>query len=153
MAASEGNLTTASPTLAPHQFAVKHPLLAILLFCTFAFSACKKEPGPGGLAQIRGTIYRQDINNNTGQPVGSVYAYAEQKVYIRYGDHDYFDDDTDTNPNGLYTFNWLRTGQYTIFTYTECPSCPGKKTIKSQTVTINSSDEVVTVPDITVDNW
>lgn len=132
---------------------MKYTLAAFLLFCAFAFSACKKEPGPGGLAQIRGTIYRQDINNNTGQPIGSAYIYPEHKVYIRYGEHDYFDDDTDTNPNGLYTFSWLRTGQYTVFAYTECPTCPSGKTIKSQTVTINSSDEVVTVPDITVDNW
>lgn len=142
-----------SPTFGPDQRTVKLHALLPLLLCAIAFGGCKKEEGPGGLAQIRGTILRQDINNNTGQPIGAPYAYPEFNVYIRYGDHDYFDDKTDTNPNGLFTFNWLRTGTYTVFVYSECPSCPSGKKELSSTVTISGRDDVATVPTITVDNW
>lgn len=141
------------PTFAPHYNSVRSALHLAFVLCCFVMGACKKEEGPGGLAQIRGTILRQDINNNTGQPIGTAYPYPETNVYVRYGDHDYFDDKTDTNPNGLFTFNWLRTGNYTIFVYTECPSCPSGKKEVSQGVTISGREDVVTVPTMTVDNW
>lgn len=110
--------TFASPNMpAPLAGAASMRTFCFLLAVPVLLSGCKKEPGPGGLAQIRGTVMRQNINNATQQPEGAPYAFPEAKVYIRYGDHDYFDDKTDTNPNGLFTFSWLRTGSYTVFVY------------------------------------
>jgi hypothetical protein len=116
-------------------------------------SGCTKEPGEGGKALIRGTILQQDINNNTGQPTGDPYPAQEQKVYIIYGDNDYFDDDIDTDPEGNYEFRWLRKGSYTLFVYSECPTCAGGQEVKRVTVEIGDKKEVLEVPTITIANW
>jgi len=128
-------------------------LLPFLLLVLLLGPSCKKEEGEGGLAEIRGVVLRQDINNNTGQPEGDPYPYQEARVYIIYGDHDYYDDDVRTGPAGQYVFPWLRKGTYTIYTFGECNDCPGGSVVVQQTVEIKDKKETVTVPTITVDNW
>lgn len=131
---------------------MKH-LLPLLLLILLLGPSCKKEEGEGGLANIRGVVLRQDINNNTGQPQGDPYPYQETRVYIVYGDHDVYDDDVRTGPDGQYGFSWLRKGNYTIYTYSECDNCPGGQEVVERAVTIGDKKETVTVPTITVDNW
>lgn len=116
-------------------------------------SACSKEPGEGGKALIKGTILRQDINNNTGQPTGDPYPAQEYKVYIIYGDGTFYDDDVDTGPAGEYEFRWMRKGSYTIFAYSECPTCDGGQEAKKVTVEVSDKKEELQVPTITVANW
>lgn len=116
-------------------------------------SACTKEPGEGGKALIRGTVLMQQINNNTGQPTGDPYPAQEQRVYIVYGDHDFYDDDTRTGPDGLYEFRWMRKGTYSIFTYSECPTCQGGQEVKKLSVEIGDKKEELQVSTITVANW
>jgi hypothetical protein len=116
-------------------------------------AGCTKEPGEGGKALIRGTVLMQDINVNTGQPSGDPYPAQEQRVYIVYGDHEFYDDDVDTGPDGAYEFRWLRKGSYTVFVYSEtCDGC-NELEVKKTTVEINERKEVVDVPTITVQNW
>lgn len=126
---------------------------ALLALGVFFLAGCTKEPGEGGKALIRGTVLEQPINNNTGQPSGDPYPALEQRVYIRYGDHDFQDDDTRTGPDGLYEFRWLRKGSYTLFIYSECPTCPGGQEVKSATVEITDRDQVLQVPTLTAANW
>ena len=133
---------------------------ALTLVMATAFlllSGCKKEPGESGKAEIRGYVYRQDINNNTGQPQGDPYPYPEARGFIAYGDNDFYDDDIRTGPDGLFVFSWLRKGNYRVFTYGECDQdpddCPSGFTSIQFSVTINDKDEVVTVPTMTAQNW
>lgn len=123
-----------------------------VIACVALVSACKKEPGVGGKSEIRGYVKRQDINNNNGQPIGQSYAYPEARVYIRYGDHDFHDDDVRTGPDGLYVFSWLREGSYTVFTYSECDNANCIEAVQ-QTVSVSGDDEVVNVPTLISDNW
>jgi hypothetical protein len=120
-------------------------------------AGCKKEPGEGGKAEIRGYVLRQDINNNTGQPQGDPYPYPEARVYICYGDHDFYDDDVRTGPDGLFVFSWLREGDYRVYTYGECDpdpdDCPSGLVSVERTVTIKEKSEVLTVPTMIADNW
>jgi hypothetical protein len=124
-----------------------------LLCATLALSGCQKEPGEGGKAEIRGKIYVVEYNDNTGLPTGNEYFAPDARVFIIYGDHDYHDDDIRTGPDGLYVFSWLRKGRYTIFTYSECPTCPGRQEARSVTVEIKDRKEVLEVPTITVEDW
>jgi len=127
--------------------------MTLLAMGALLMSGCTKEPGEGGRALIRGTVLMQDINNNTGQPTGDPYPAQEYKVYIIYGDGDFYDDDVDTGPDGEYEFRWLRKGTYTIFAYSEtCNNCNELEVIRT-TVEIGDRKEVLDVPTITVASW
>lgn len=115
-------------------------------------SACQKEPGVGGKAEIKGKVYAIEWDNNTGQRVDSFYV-AEARVYIVYGDHEFYDDDTRTGPDGLYKFSWLRKGEYTVFTYSECPTCSNGTEVVTETVEITDRKESVEVPTMRVNIW
>lgn len=123
-------------------------LLSALLLLT---TACKKDPGEGGRAEIRGMVLRQDVNA-VGIPIGSPYPYQDTRVYIVYGDHEYHDDDVRTGPDGRFVFRWLRKGTYTVYTFGEC-NCPGKTVAVNRNVTIDGRKDVITVPTIIVDNF
>ena len=129
-------------------------LLPIIACLCLLLSACKKEPGVGGQAEIRGFVLRQDVNG-LGAPIGDAYPYPEARVYIEYGDHDFYDDDIRTGPDGLYAFHWLRTGNYKVFTYSECQGagCPSGQVQILSSVTIKDKSEVVTVPTMTAINY
>ncbi len=116
-------------------------------------ASCKKEPGVGGKAEIRGHVFETLWDDNTNQPAGPGYFVGDHKVYIVYGDNDYFDDDVDTDPSGLFVYSWLRKGKYTLFTYSECPTCPGEVEVFSKTVEVGENKEVVDVGTFEVEKW
>lgn len=122
-----------------------------LLALSLVASSCKKEPGEGGKAEIRGVVMRQDVNA-LGNPIGAPYPFQESRVYIIYGDNDFYDDDVRTGPAGEYVFSWLRKGDYRIYTFGEC-DCPGGSIAITRAVSIGDKKDVVTVPTITVDNF
>lgn len=130
-------------------------LLFTVLAASLVMAGCKKEPGVGGKAEIRGKVYATEWDNNTGNPTGDEYYVPEYRVYIVYGDHEFYDDDTRTGPDGLYKFSWLRKGDYTVFTYSECPTCDstGFVQVVSETVEIGDKKEVVDVPTLHVQVW
>lgn len=125
-------------------------------FCTALSAAlllggCTKEAGEGGLAEITGTVLRQEVNGS-GSPTSDPYPYQETRVYIVYGDHETYDDDIRTGPDGKYSFRWLRKGDYTIYTYGEC-ACPGNSMVISHSVSVGDKKDVVQVPDMIADNY
>lgn len=133
-----------------HHFPPVRPLTIMLLAAALLYG-CKKEPGEGGKAEIRGIIMRQDVNA-VGTPIGNPYPYQETRVYIMYGDHDFHDDDVRTGPDGRYVFRWLRKGDYTVYTFGEC-NCPGKAEAVSYKIHIDGRKDVVTGPTLTVKNF
>ena len=126
--------------------------LSSLLFIGL-LGGCKKEEGIGGKAEIRGKVYAVEYDNNTGNPTGDEYYVPEARVYIVYGDHEFYDDDTRTGPDGLYKFSWLRKGSYTIFVYSECPTCNGEFEVVSKTVEVKDKKDVVDVPTLNIEVW
>lgn len=132
-------------------------LLPLLVCSALLLSSCKKEPGEGGKSEVRGHLYEQRFNSGTCQATGEAYPLMDARVYIIYGDHDFYDDDVRSGPDGLFVFSWLRKGNYRVFTYGECDQdpddCPSGFTSIQFSVTINDKDEVVTVPTMTAQNW
>lgn len=129
---------------------VRHLFILLASIAVLSWG-CKKEPGEGGKAEIRGAVLRQNVNA-VGNPIGEPYPYQDTRVYIVYGDHDFQDDDVRTGPDGQYVFRWLRKGDYTVYTFGEC-NCPGNSVAISHKVSIDGKKDVITVPTITALNF
>ena len=90
--------------------------------------ACEKSAGEGGTSSITGKVYVLDIwddgndtTNAAWDTVSPIQIGAEKEVYIIYsGDNSsVYDDSFDTHWNGEFRFEYLRKGEYTIFTYAD----------------------------------
>ncbi len=129
-----------------------------ILFILFSalsilLTACSKEPGEGGRAEIQGRVMEQRYSANTQQPQGLPYGKAEQRVYIIYGDGTFQDDDVRTNAEGFFRFPWLRKGDYTVYTISECGTFNGCTKSISAKATIDARKAVVEVGTLTIENW
>jgi hypothetical protein len=74
----------------------------------------------------------EQLYNSIGNPIsGGKYEAADEDVFLIYGDEDaFYDDDLKTSYDGSYVFNYLQKGNYTLFIYEDCNTCPsGKKEI------------------------
>ena len=105
-------------------------LFGILLF------ACKKESGEGGTSVIEGKVYKihtyESVINEfdslgyidtTYKIIDTLYHQldAGKDVFIIYSDDEtaIYDDEFETDYNGRYSFEFLRKGKYTIYTYAD----------------------------------
>ncbi|GAB4252758.1 MAG: hypothetical protein Kow0079_07790 [Vicingaceae bacterium] len=111
------------------------------------FFACKKEPGEGGRASIKGKVKMIDtIGGNQGE-----YFLPNEDVFIIYGEEDdIYDDDTKTNYDGSFQFKNLRKGTYRVFVYTNDASSPSGISPVIKSVEISSNKEMVEVETIVV---
>jgi len=98
----------------------------LLITCAvaFGFIACEKSAGEGGTSVIEGQVYKSFIWNDdqtgmsdtlyfevdVGKDVFIIYSNNEENVY---------DDKFETDHNGRYRFEFLRKGDYTIYTYAD----------------------------------
>ena len=89
----------------------------ILALLVAFLPSCKKGPGTGGRATIKGKVWtrKHDVNYN----VVDNYASADEPVYIIYGDETNYGDKVNTNYNGEYEFQYLRKGNYKIYVYSD----------------------------------
>ena len=98
--------------------------LVSILFGLLLLSACTKEPGVGGKNTITGVIIKEEYTE-AGNDFVTSYPALEERVYIIYGDNAVFADETRTNYDGSFRFDYLYKGDYSIFVYSECLACPG----------------------------
>ncbi|MBP7514920.1 MAG: hypothetical protein KA791_10255 [Flavobacteriales bacterium] len=133
-------------------------LLPLLAGLVLLLSACKKEPGEGGKSEVRGYVYEQAFNDGTCQPIGTAFPVIDARVYIMYGDHDFYDDDVRTGPDGLFAFSWLREGDYRIYAVSECRAncetgCMGEQKAVFASASVDGKDEVTNLGILTVKNY
>lgn len=93
-------------------------ILFIALFIVVSLFSCKKGPGDGGRASIKGKVFSVNYNSSYTVPQDSGYL-GGQKVYLIYGDETAIGDDQDSNNDGAFEFNYLRKGKYKVFVYTK----------------------------------
>jgi hypothetical protein len=117
-------------------------LISVLVF------ACRKAPGEGGGATIKGTLYVKNFHSPE-VPYASDDVGADERIYIVYGDKNVPDDDIRTGPNGEFEFRYLRKGKYKIYAYSLDP-----KTLSDDNsiavvkeVEITKNNELVTLDD------
>ena len=126
-----------------------------LIICTvtFGFMACEKDAGEGGTSVIEGKVYVVDVwdNNGVWDTVTPLKLDAEKEVYIIYSgdENDVYDDSFDTHWNGEFRFEYLRKGDYTIFTYADFDTSgnyPGDYPVFKH-ITIDENNKTFTLDD------
>ena len=87
--------------------------LVLFLSLLISFSSCEKEAGEGGTSVIQGQVYKIHTFQN--------FTTGEWDVYIIYSDdiNAVYDDKFETDYNGVYRFDYLRKGDYIIYTYAD----------------------------------
>ena len=110
--------------------------LILLIAITIVFTACTKEAGEGGTSVIQGQVYKiytseivvnelDSLGNidTTYKTIDTLYFQldAGKDIFIIYSDDetDIYDDEFETDYNGRYRFEFLRKGDYTIYTYAD----------------------------------
>ena len=117
-------------------------LLMTLVAALLLLPACNKGPGIGGTGTLQGyvkLVHHPDDYTLTADTV----AAAKTDVFIVYGDEAYFGDDAETGADGMYRFEYLLPGQYTVYAYSTLPS--GEKVPVYQTVNLQRG-EVAQLP-------
>ena len=106
--------------------------LTLLIAITILLSACNKGPGEGGTGTVQGFVKLVHHPDDDYTLTPDTMAAAKTDVFIIYGDETYFGDDAETGADGMYQFEYLRPGEYTVFAYSTLPS--GEKVAVSETV-------------------
>lgn len=104
----------------------------ILAVTALLLSACNKGPGEGGTGTVQGFVKLVHHPDDDYTLTPDTMVAAKTDVFIIYGDEAYFGDDAETNADGMYRFEYLRSGDYTVFAYSTLPS--GEKVAVSETV-------------------
>ena len=128
-------------------------LFFILSVC---FISCEKNEGEGGTSSIEGRVIYYTTTYNTVTQLNDTHFYpkAGKDVFIIYSDNEnaLYDDKFETDWDGRYSFDFLRKGQYTIFTHVDSIvvndityDYPVFKSIE-----ISSKNSIVNVPDFII---
>ena len=126
----------------------------VLIICVIAigFIACEKSAGEGGTSTIEGQVYKLYTfqNATTGEWDTSYFQLdAGKDVFIIYSDDSLavYDDKFETDYNGRYHFEYLRNGDYTIYTYADSTDISNINydypIFKQVTISVNSSTNKV----------
>ena len=102
--------------------------LFLITFTITFFLSCEKNEGIGGTSMISGKIMALEgsFNPFTNQfDTTALYYIQDENVYIIYGNDStqVYDDDFETSWDGSYEFDYLRKGNYILFTYSKCDTC------------------------------
>ena len=126
----------------------------LLIICAIAigFTACEKQSGEGGTSVIEGQVYKiKFFQNSTTGAWDTLYFQldAGKDVFIIYSNDntELYDDKFDTDYNGKYHFEYLRKGEYTIYTYADSTDNSNVKheypVFKQITISSNNSTNTV----------
>ena len=116
-----------------------------------------KEANDHGSSSVRGKVYAKDYSptfSNLEQPP---YYAPDEDVYIMYGDTTGFNDRIRTDAYGIFQFQNLRKGKYTVYAYsrdsvkTVVQNIPNPPDIaKKVSFDITSNNTYVVLPDIVI---
>ena len=106
--------------------------LLVFVAMTLLFPACNKGPGEGGSGTVRGYVKLVHHPDDDYTLTPDTMVAAKTDVFIIYGDEQFFGDDVETNAEGMYQFEYLLPGNYTVFSYSTLPS--GEKVAVSASV-------------------
>lgn len=95
---------------------MKKLVLGLAVFTFLISASCKKQAGEGGQATIKGKVLERKMSADFSTCYGQFVA-ADKTVYIIYGDDASYGNDVKTGPDGVFEFQYLRKGNYRIYTY------------------------------------
>jgi hypothetical protein len=118
-------------------------ILMTLLALALILSSCNKGPGEGGTGTVQGYVKLVHHPDDDYTLTPDTMAAAKTDVFIIYGNEVYFGNDVETGADGMYQFEYLRPGDYTVFAYSTLPS--GEKVAVYESVNLQRG-AVVNVP-------
>ena len=121
--------------------------ILVLMMACLTLSSCNNKEGEGGTGTLRGYVKLVHHPDDDYQLNVDTMNAAKTDVFIVYGDEDFYGDDTETNPDGLYQFEYLTPGNYTVFAYSTLST--GQKVAVAETVNLERG-RVTEVPTIYV---
>lgn len=125
--------------------------ILIFIIVISGFLGCKKQPGEGGFATIKGRLYVKNYDP-TFTVLLSQYYLPSENVYIIYGDKNEVGADARTTNDGTFTFNFLRKGKYKIYAIGKDSTRPSL-TVPKETmveVEIKERKQVITLDDLVI---
>lgn len=99
-----------------HRGAMKikiHLLLAFVL--TGLLTSCNKDEGIGGSSSLEGYVYNVIHKDDNFSFTADTFPAVKEDIFLIFGEDNYFGEDTETNNVGLYRFDFLRKGTYTVY--------------------------------------
>ena len=124
----------------------KATILAGCFTLLMLLGACSGNEGEGGRTTVVGTVY-YSLQDQNGNFLGREEARNED-VFIIYGDNARYDDDANTHSNGQYQFRYLFKGDYTVFGYSDCPTCDSGVEPTAINVNLSGKKEDFVAPDL-----
>ena len=121
-------------------------IFGLVLALLLSLGACSGNEGEGGRTTLVGSVYYR-LQDQNGNFLGREEARGED-VYIIYGDNERFDDDVNTHSNGQYQFPYLFKGDYTVFGYSDCPTCDSGMEPTEIKVELSGKKEDFVAPDL-----
>ena len=118
-------------------------ILMTLLALALILPSCNKGPGEGGTGTVQGYVKLVHHPDDDYTLTPDTMAAAKTDVFIIYGNEVYFGNDVETGADGMYQFEYLRPGDYTVFAYSTLPS--GEKVAVYESVNLQHG-AVVNVP-------
>lgn len=103
-------------------------------------ASCNNKEGEGGTGTVQGYVQLVHHPDDDYQLSADTLKAAKTDVFIIYGDEAFYGDDTETDPDGFYRFNYLTPGDYTVFAYSTLPS--GEKVAVAEKVTLERGKTV-----------
>lgn len=122
--------------------------MSLSLGVLLAFSACKKDPGFGGLATVKGKVYVKDYDKS-GYLKSEGYG-GDVRVTIGVVGESAALDDQRSQLDGSYAFSFLRKGNYQIWVYENCDTCLMDQRALLQEVQITGKKQTITLPDFVI---
>ena len=118
-------------------------ILMTLLALALILPSCNKGPGEGGTGTVQGYVKLVHHPDDDYTLTPDTMDAAKTDVFIIYGNEVYFGNDVETGADGMYQFEYLRPGDYTVFAYSNLPS--GEKVAVYESVNLQHG-AVVNVP-------
>ena len=118
-------------------------ILMTLLALALILPSCNKGPGEGGTGTVQGYVKLVHHPDDDYTLTPDTMDAAKTDVFIIYGNEVYFGNDVETGADGMYQFEYLRPGDYTVFAYSTLPS--GEKVAVYESVNLQHG-AVVNVP-------
>ena len=87
---------------------------SIIILALTYFAGCKKPPGPGGQATVKGKVYAYDYDNTQNYLISKGYSPGT-KVFIVYGSGNDIGNNVTTSIDGSFEFKYLTKGHYKVF--------------------------------------
>jgi hypothetical protein len=128
----------------------KQFLFFLKMACVLLFTvSCKKGPGIGGEASIKGKVTGMLYDKNFAVKLNSGNV-GNWIVNIIYGDDVAIDANQRTSYDGSFEFQYLREGHYTVFTYSRSHKTNSVDSAIILGVDITGKKQVLDLPDIQI---